>query len=54
MTGSLSQSYFILDSIPFKVARKIYYTLGKENMYANEDDDFLKDLKGAGGEKGQE
>lgn len=51
MTGSLSQSYFILDSIPFRVARKIYYNIGKENMYANEDDDFLKDFNKTGPEK---
>ena len=42
---SMSQSYFIFDSHEYKVARKIYYDLDKHDQYANEDEDFMKQME---------
>ena len=51
MTGSLSQSYFILDSECFKVGRKMFFSMAKkENKYANEDEDFINEMLGKGEE----
>lgn len=43
MTGSLTQSYFIFDSVEYKVGRKIYYGLDDENQQEN-DGEFIHQL----------
>jgi hypothetical protein len=48
MTGSLSQSYFIFDAQEYRVGRKIYYGLEKEEEIIEDD---INDLLGEGQEE---